>query len=320
VIDQITAKMMALLPIEGVSIRLNDGEGRLLLAGFSTARHDLLYAPVIDDRSSHLALCFRENRPLILNELKDLAFAEEALSIPMGEGKSWGYFPLSVGQKVFGVLSIMNAGPIGNEQTHLMTLVSQNISVIIEKMLVYEQLKKNFLNTVEALAIALEKKTRVPLGHAKRVAGLARLIGENLNLKDQEIENIYIAGLLHQIGKFKWSEENLEDPSAQPDYIQTSRAIARDIGLSTQICDAIGMQDHPVDTNDRSVAVPIEANILRIAIDFDRSYTPGTSLREAFEALEPDRYYREVRNALSALLARDTDALHLIYAQGGEPT
>ncbi len=318
VIDQITAKMMALLPIEGVSIRLNDGEGRLMLAGFSTARYDLLYAPVIDDKTSHLALCFRENRTLILNEVADLIFEEEALSAPMAEGKSWGYFPLSVGSKVFGVLSIMNAGSIGEEQTHLMTLVSQNISVIIEKMLVYEQLKKNFLNTVEALAIALEKKTRAPLGHAKRVADLARLIGESLNLKDQEIENIYIAGLLHQIGKFKWSDDALADPDAQFDYIQSSQEIAREIGLSGQICDAIGLQNHPVDAVDRSEAVPIEANILRIAIDFDRGLESGGSWETTFRDLDPSRYYREVRNALSALLSREAEALRRIYDEKGD--
>lgn len=212
----------------------------------------------------------------------------------------------------------MNAGPIGEEQAHLMTLVSQNISVIIEKMLVYEQLKKNFLNTVEALAIALEKKTRVPQGHAKRVAALARLIGESLNLKDQEIENIYIAGLLHQIGKFRWSDEALSESNPHLDYIQASREIAQDIGLSTQICDAIGYQDHPVDACDRSEAVPIEANILRIAVDFDRKLAEGGSWQETFRALEPSRYYREVRNALSALLGRENGALQQIYDVGGE--
>lgn len=69
-----------------------------------------------------------------------------------------------------------------------------------------------FLNTIRALALALEAKDRYTYGHADRVARLSVEIGKALNLSDMELEQLQYAGILHDIGKIGVRDEILNKP------------------------------------------------------------------------------------------------------------
>ena len=69
------------------------------------------------------------------------------------------------------------------------------------------------MNILEAFTVAIEIKNIYLKGHSKKVAEISKSIATQLGLSADEIHKIYIAGLLHDIGKIGISEKILNKPS-----------------------------------------------------------------------------------------------------------
>lgn len=65
----------------------------------------------------------------------------------------------------------------------------------------YTKMRKIYLETIRALAAAIDAKDPYTKGHSERVAQIALLLAAELNLSDRDIENIEYTALLHDIGK-----------------------------------------------------------------------------------------------------------------------
>jgi len=65
----------------------------------------------------------------------------------------------------------------------------------------YTKMRKVYLDTIRALAAAIDAKDPYTKGHSERVAETAVALAQELNLSDQDIENIEYTALLHDIGK-----------------------------------------------------------------------------------------------------------------------
>jgi putative nucleotidyltransferase with HDIG domain len=66
--------------------------------------------------------------------------------------------------------------------------------------------------TATALASAIEKRDAYTAGHQQRVAQLACAIAREMGLKEDQIEGIHVAGVLHDIGKISVPAEILSKP------------------------------------------------------------------------------------------------------------
>jgi response regulator RpfG family c-di-GMP phosphodiesterase len=64
----------------------------------------------------------------------------------------------------------------------------------------HAELKQNFLASIKVLSNFSDMREGVA-GHSRRVANLARKIALYMGLPDKEVQDIFIAGLLHDIGK-----------------------------------------------------------------------------------------------------------------------
>jgi len=76
----------------------------------------------------------------------------------------------------------------------------------------FEKLRRAQDQTVVALASASEIRDPYTSGHQQRVTKLACSIAENMNLTENFIEGLRIAGLLHDIGKISVPAEILSKP------------------------------------------------------------------------------------------------------------
>ena len=74
------------------------------------------------------------------------------------------------------------------------------------------ELKKAFLTSVQVFAGLIELRGGRLAGHGRRVADMARNLAHRLELSEAEIQNVMLAGLLHDIGKLGWSDELLAKP------------------------------------------------------------------------------------------------------------
>lgn len=65
----------------------------------------------------------------------------------------------------------------------------------------YERLEKAYLDSIQTLRYTVEAKDPYTRGHSDRVAEYSVLIGEKLNLSDNDIKTLRVGGLFHDIGK-----------------------------------------------------------------------------------------------------------------------
>jgi len=76
----------------------------------------------------------------------------------------------------------------------------------------FERLQKTLEGVVHAMSIVVEARDPYTAGHQRRVADLASAIAREMGLPEDQIEEIRIAGLLHDIGKISVPSEILSRP------------------------------------------------------------------------------------------------------------
>ncbi len=76
----------------------------------------------------------------------------------------------------------------------------------------YAETRELFFGTVSALSQAIDAKDGFTRGHADRVSRIAGAIARELNVPERQIEQIELAGLLHDIGKIGVEDRILMKP------------------------------------------------------------------------------------------------------------
>ncbi|MHB1562337.1 MAG: HD-GYP domain-containing protein [Isosphaeraceae bacterium] len=77
---------------------------------------------------------------------------------------------------------------------------------------VYENLKETLFGIVQCLSTAIDAKDPYTCGHSERVARIAVRLGEEMGLSRGETSDLYLAGLLHDVGKIGIRDEVLTKP------------------------------------------------------------------------------------------------------------
>lgn len=74
------------------------------------------------------------------------------------------------------------------------------------------KLKTNFVTTIKIFSTMIELRAHNPPGHARQVADLARQLSIKLELDTKESQDVFIAALLHDIGKIGFKDDMLSTP------------------------------------------------------------------------------------------------------------
>lgn len=170
--------------------------------------------------------------------------AEKEISIPLekilrGEKYRFPREAILLSKKGDKIPIFQSATPIKNEDNSI-TGVVLSFSDITRLKKAEEELKnsltrlKNVMEgTVEAMAYTIETRDPYTAGHQKRVAKLATAIAHMMDLPDDQIEGIHMAGTLHDIGKIHVPAEILNKPGkisdAEYNIIKTHSQVGFDI-------------------------------------------------------------------------------------------
>lgn len=79
----------------------------------------------------------------------------------------------------------------------------------------HEKLKQNFIVSIKMFSNMLELRGGHLAGHSRRVADLSRKLALHIKLPQAEVQDVMLAGLLHDMGKMGWSDELLNKPQNQ---------------------------------------------------------------------------------------------------------
>lgn len=112
--------------------------------------------------------------------------------------------PLKQGSKLYGVIAGFNKcdnDEFYSTDVKLVASLSGTISVFVENSHLYEDLHRLMMGSIKALVSSIDAKDRYTCGHSERVAQISRRIARQMGIEQEDIDRIYLAGLLHDIGK-----------------------------------------------------------------------------------------------------------------------
>jgi putative nucleotidyltransferase with HDIG domain len=169
-----------------------------------------------------------------------------------------------------------------------------------------QELKKAYVGVIEILSKYLESSDQYTKGHSLRVADYATEIAKAMDMSVNEVENIRVASLLHDIGKIEVSSELIskaaslteEERKIVQTHAQKGAEILGSVGTVLKESIPIVLSHHKFfiqnNIEDKKFGVlPLGARILAVADSFDamvtdRPYRAGKPIWQAMEELEKE--------------------------------
>jgi HD-GYP domain-containing protein (c-di-GMP phosphodiesterase class II) len=112
--------------------------------------------------------------------------------------------PVGQGDKQFGWLLAINTADgseLGSVEASLMTAVASILATHRTNVELFQDVEDLFLGVVRALSSAIDAKDPYTSGHSERVGQVARRLGQELGLPEPDSNQLYLSGLLHDVGK-----------------------------------------------------------------------------------------------------------------------
>ena len=75
-----------------------------------------------------------------------------------------------------------------------------------------EQLRRNYLTSIRIFSSLMELRSGVLAGHGKRTASLARKVAQAMGLAEDVLQDVFVAGLLHDVGFLALPDSILNKP------------------------------------------------------------------------------------------------------------
>lgn len=176
-----------------------------------------------------------------------------------------------------------------------------------ENRTLVEKLKENYSKTVLMLANALEARDKFSQGHSERVAYTSICIAKRFNIPQYQLEMLYSACLLHDIGKIGVPEEiyrktgklDADDMIYIKAHTTIAERILSPIPAFKEMIPIIRYHHERVDGKGypdglAGDKIPFLARIVTVADTFDaitsdRPYREGRSFEEAMQIIEGEK-------------------------------
>lgn len=167
-----------------------------------------------------------------------------------------------------------------------------------------EAMKRSLFETVTVVAQIINIRDPYTAGHQERVADLSAAIGREMGLDEEEVTGLYLAGVVHDIGKISVPAELLNRPGrlTVPEYnllkthVQAGYDIMSKAHLPWSVADIILQHHEKLDGSGyprglTGEAIRREARILTVADIIEamashRPYRPALGIEAALEEVE----------------------------------
>lgn len=207
-------------------------QGKLVCSGLQIAsRNDARYAaeeidiPHLELSHSHPVVLAAKNRQIV--RIDDVSGAAEAdiaairsvdAAIGYESGSMLAFPMLHHGHELMGVVQLVNAGHPSEAQGFnpkregILNSLALQAALAVRNQKLFHEMENLFEAIVEVLASAIDEKSSVTRGHINRVVQLTMGLADevnasndgtfgNVSFSDDELNEIRIAALLHDVGK-----------------------------------------------------------------------------------------------------------------------
>jgi HD-GYP domain-containing protein (c-di-GMP phosphodiesterase class II) len=135
------------------------------------------------------------------------------ISVPIREGDRFFGWLLSLNHT--GKENVPNSkAEFGTVEACLMASVATILGVHCGNVALYGEQSEFFGSVMQALTSAIDAKDAYTCGHSERVAQIAVCLARQLGCSEEDLNTIYLSGLLHDIGKIGIDDSVLRKPGA----------------------------------------------------------------------------------------------------------
>jgi hypothetical protein len=105
----------------------------------------------------------------------------------------------------------------GSVEGSLLNSVATILGTHVRNIDLYQQHEDLLISFVRSLVSTLDAKDPYTRGHSERVALISRRLGQHLNLPEEDLNDIYLSGMLHDVGKIGVDDRVLQKPGKLTD-------------------------------------------------------------------------------------------------------
>ena len=271
-------------------VQLHTGPG-------SFVSEDKLMSPVVMQ-------VLKTKKPLIVEDLANSEFGQdEANRISAVTLRNALYLPLSAQEVILGIIQVSNKSgkfPYSSEDVDLLKILSSQIAFVIQNARLFLNLQQAYIHTLSALTSAIDAKDSYTHGHSERVTQLSIELAREVSLSAEAIEEIRLAGTLHDIGKIGIPESILNKPGRLTDeefgviksHPDLGVRILANVDFLSKIIPGIKhhherYDGHGYPTGLKGEEIPLSARIICVA--------------DTYDAMTSDRPYRKAMDTRTAL-------------------
>ena len=311
-----------IVSVEGIAVVLEksiEDERRMVVAAGSGLID--INEPMVAVLHSRLAEEIDNGKEALLDSEVDSPFKYEwsssvknIIAVPLcGKDKAESHLAARTphGNSIIGLMVAVNRidkQDFDSTDIKLFNSVANGCAVFVENGRLFRDLQELFIGSLKALTRSIDAKDQYTRGHSERVAYISRWIAERLNgqesLDEEDINRIYLAGLLHDMGKIgideavlckkgKLTEEEFDLIRQHPSI---GAGILREIRQMWDIVPGVLYHHERIDgkgypnglTGDR---IPLMAKIIGLADSFDamtskRTYRDAMTVEQALAEIE----------------------------------
>lgn len=301
IMEEILKGLMPLVNSESAFILIDDfnnntNEKKVIFKGVGT--YDIPTEDLIEKLSPYLMEQIGKSR-----EMNEVLSLESGMIYPLHNeyNTSMGVIYIESkdfkeGKALIEIYARQVASSINN--AHLHSLINMKKE---ELDWTYKELKKRYLDTIEALRLTVDAKDIYTRGHSDRVAYYAMKLGRAFNLPEDQIELLRLAGIFHDIGKIGTADDILfkTDKLEYDEYEEIKKHplkgayILSAISMFQDVVPLVKYHHERIDGKGypeglKGDEIPFLARILSVA--------------DAFDAMTTDRKYRSKLNIEDAIL------------------
>lgn len=301
IMEEILKGLMPLVNSESAFILIDDfnnntNEKKVIFKGVGT--YDIPTEDLIEKLSPYLMEQIGKSR-----EMNEVLSLESGMIYPLHNeyNTSMGVIYIESkdfkeGKALIEIYARQAASSINN--AHLDSLINMKKE---ELDWTYKELKKRYLDTIEALRLTVDAKDIYTRGHSDRVAYYAMKLGRAFNLPEDQIELLRLAGIFHDIGKIGTADDILfkTDKLEYDEYEEIKKHplkgayILSAISMFQDVVPLVKYHHERIDGKGypeglKGDEIPFLARILSVA--------------DAFDAMTTDRKYRSKLNIEDAIL------------------
>lgn len=196
---------------------------------------------------------------------------------------------------------------------------------IHEKELIQERLATSLRATIEAMSRTMEWRDPYTAGHQKRVAEISMAIARKLQWHEERVQALYMAAMVHDIGKMSVPSEILTKPSRLTSiemqlvqgHVDSGYQILKDIPFPWPIADMVRQHHERLDGSGypqglKGDQISPEGRILAVADTIEamsshRPYRPGLGLDAAMKEIRAEAGSKLDASIVDAVFALESE-------------